>query len=147
VTGYYPLVSHHTDPGLLYLTLVALGLIALVPSVATVAVLESIRQRAIARSDTFLRVSNTALANAVAAQADPRIVFVPTGFRSENAVYGPKSLIWELTLPWATPRDPVATARAAICQGRMRCNIASLGHPNADGARVIADAIRPHLGL
>jgi lysophospholipase L1-like esterase len=147
VTGYYPLVSHHTDPGLLYLTLAALGLVATVLSVGTVVVLESIRQRAIARSDIFLRVSNAGLADAVTRQGDPRVVFVPTGFRSENAVYGPQSFIWELTLPWATPQDPVAAARAAICQGRLRCNIASLGHPNVAGAMAMADAIRPRLGL
>lgn len=81
----------------------------------------------------------------VAARNDPRAVFVPTGFRSENATYGPRSYPWKLTITWLETQDPMAAARQAICQGDFRCTRASLGHPNVEGAKAIAEAIRPHL--
>lgn len=153
VTGYYPLVSQDSDLVKLYLMLGALGLVPVISGIttplatATVAILEAYRQRVIARSNIFLAASDASLAAAVAAQNDPRAVFVPTGFRSENAVYGPHSYLWELTIPWLNAQDPMAAARHAICQGSFRCNIASLGHPNVAGAKVIAYAVRPHLAL
>ncbi len=58
---------------------------------------------------------------------------------------GPRSYLWELTIPWLEAQDPMAAARQAICHGDFRCNRASLGHPNVEGAKAIAEAIRPHL--
>ena len=65
--------------------------------------------------------------------------------KTEHAFAAPQSRLWGLGFPLA-PLDPMAGKRASVCRGGpIHCPIASMGHPNAEGARAYANAIAPHL--
>jgi hypothetical protein len=170
VTGYYPIVSTESDMRFLFPVVGALGLLAgallgsvvvpLVPGAGpvgfgpleTAALYEWARGRLITRSAIFATIANTSLAAAVAA-AGPRVALAIPAFGPTNAIFAPDPYIFGAGLSpgGLVPLDPVAGARVAAClPADPRTTVASIGHPNARGARAYADAIAatlPALGL
>jgi hypothetical protein len=140
VTGDYPLVTERSDSLAANLLMVALGVIS--PIVATVpgALLTvALRARILERSRIFLETSDRVLADTVRA-AGPRVSFVESGFGPEHAFGAPQSRLWGLGFP-VEPLDPLAAGRRAVCAGDPICAIASMAHPNVEGARAYVDAI------
>jgi hypothetical protein len=170
VTGYYPIVSTESDMRLLFPVLGALGLLAaavvgsaavpLVPGAGpvgfgpleTAALYDWVRSRLITRSMLFASVANASLASAVAA-AGPRVALAVPAFGPTNAIFAQDPYVFGVGLSpgGLVPLDPVAGARVAAClPPDPITTVASIGHPNARGARAYADAIAatlPTLGL
>lgn len=144
VIGYYPIVSEQSNTFMILLLLSTLAIVSVtaVPGL-TAAALAIIHERMNARSRIFFETSSRVLAETVHA-AGPRVTFVPSGFGPEHAFAAPQSRLWGLGFP-AEPIDPIALARRRVCTGDAICQIASIAHPNPDGARAYADAIAPHL--
>jgi lysophospholipase L1-like esterase len=103
---------------------------------------------------TFWKVSTESLKSAVdAVNAGPgpaKCLFIDTGFDEANALWGPNSLLWELS-PSLDPEDEVTELRSRACDALYgdlvhlpewgqwaACNHASVGHPNVQGAAQIA---------
>ena len=94
------------------------------------------------------------LSQAVANMNDPRIRFVPSGFKDENAVFaGSSSMLWGANLdPNLSPEDPIAAVRRPLCDNAFRdssqllereiCYRASAGHPNVSGATQLYNQIK-----
>ena len=134
VTGYYPIITAATD-WLLFLEITAplfgLGLSLVALSHA----------RMTYRCRLFLDTAHTAMRRAIRI-VDPtenRIRFVDPDFKSENALWASNSFLWGF------PSDPLYDERKLLCSsmgGTFTCPIASLGHPNALGAKAYTKAIR-----
>jgi lysophospholipase L1-like esterase len=173
VTGYYPIVSRESDLDFLIPTLTGLGLLAGVvtglvggiaaaflpiPPVAfgplgSLAFRAWLQERLVARSAIFATTANAALAGAVAAtrSAVPTrgVTLAIPAFGPSNAIFASDTFLFGSALP-PGPEDPVAAARVAACPPDPLTTIASIGHPNAKGARAYADAIiaaLPSIGL
>jgi lysophospholipase L1-like esterase len=116
-------------------------------------------------SDIFTRsavdtVNRThALPAAAGAIAGPRAVFVKAPFSAENAYGAPKTFLWKL-LPGTgidqllKTDDQLYHVRGEYCDCKaikltffhnQACRVAGTGHPNLDGSRAYADAIRAAL--
>jgi hypothetical protein len=105
------------------------------------------------RCEEFFRASTKYLIDAVAQTRDPRIQFVPSGFKDENAVFaGHSSMLWGINLdPTLSPQDPIAEARHPLCDKAFRgashlldretCYRASAGHPNVRGALQLCNQV------
>lgn len=165
VTGYYPIVSSESDMSFLFPLVGALGLLGtmavpLVPGAGPIGFgpLETalihawVRSRLISRSALFASVANTSLA-AAAAAAGPRVAMAIPAFAPANAIFAPDAFVFGVGLSAAglVPLDPAAGGRVAAClPSNPITTVASIGHPNAKGARAYADAIDavlPTLGL
>lgn len=74
-----------------------------------------------------------------------RVVFSDApGFRSENAANGKSPWVWGIDLETLRPQDPLRDFRLGACARFGRWSpwyFASVGHPNADGAWRIRNAI------
>jgi lysophospholipase L1-like esterase len=140
VTGYYPIVSHRTDPAAFAQALRT----ALAPGAT--AEPEALRRRAIRRSAEFAAAFDLVARRAVA-PARGSAVFVSPGFGSLDALFAPRAKVW------TGADDEVAAARAQACAAlpstlpgvtdatRQLCAVASVGHPNVAGAARYADRI------
>lgn len=152
ILGYYPLVSSESDLHAVLGLLLGLRLISGMPGGLIGSGLgalgsEAIRQRAIYRSSLFANTANSTLSTCVSACSDPRIRFVMPSWVPANAVFAPQTYLFS-QIPAA---DPVAAKRGVLCTtaclhdgelpSGLTCPMASIGHPNAAGARAYADAI------
>jgi len=165
VTGYYPIVSDRSDIAFLLPMIGALGLLGpvvlpLVPGaipigfdpIAAAIFYLWVRQRLIDRSALFSSVANSSLATAVAA-AGPRVALAIPAFTPANSIFAPDAFLFGVGLSTGglVPLDPVAGSRVATCgTGNVITTVASIGHPNVQGAKAYADAIAavlPRLGL
>jgi hypothetical protein len=128
VTGYYPLVSDKTSSTALLKALGAafgLQLPSLPPSL-----LQGAIRRAGEFSSTFDDVGRAAVASTHGA------VYVSSGFGRDDALFAPHTKLWSST------DDEVVVQRLGQCAtapgltdvARGLCAIASVGHPNVDGA-------------
>lgn len=156
VTGYYQIVSEQSDFEDLGTWAETLGLTTTGEDAEVLAAMVNL-------SIVFHHASRASLQAAVArvnaeTAAAPRIAFADPGFGSENAVFAPQKWLWSLTnenlvlqslgleLP-AIPEDPLQDFRLSECfdegivGGIIPCLYASVGHPNARGARAYADAV------
>ena len=160
VTGYYPILSPASNT--LYFEALFTVVVGPVTTILGSAVLglASMNQM-INNCETFYSASNTALTAAVAAAnqsiAGPtRVFFVPSGFTDSNATFASSSssLLWGLNINGLSigAQDPNAAARVGPCsaayQGsvnltRTFCELASVGHPNPNGAIQYANQIIP----
>ncbi len=146
VTGYYPVFSSASDVlrtvPWLYAVVVILPLAALVGGLAL--------QRLSELSRVWAEASAAALATAVdevnaQMEGPPRIAYAHVPFAPENCICAPRSWLWGLS-PQVTALDPLAALRQQLCQERG-CGedtfslLASVGHPNQEGARQYARAI------
>ncbi|MBS1223812.1 MAG: hypothetical protein H6R24_490 [Proteobacteria bacterium] len=179
VTGYYPIVSIESNLDFLLALLGGLGLlVGLASGIATgvstaissiielpgippvafgsfaqVGVRAWIQARLVARSTLFATTANTALANAVAAMnrivPSRAITFAAPSFSPANAIFASDTFLYGCTVSLG-PEDPIAATRAACTPPSFVTTLASIGHPNARGARAFADAIiaaLPSIGL
>ncbi|MEQ1509036.1 MAG: IPT/TIG domain-containing protein [Sphingopyxis sp.] len=152
VIGYYPIVSAQSDLLAVLGLLLGLHLVSGMPgglfgSAAVALGSEAIRQRLIYRSSLFANTANSTLLANVSACNDPRIRFVMPNWTPANAVFAPQAYLFG-QIPAA---DPVASERGVLCgtaclndgqrPSGLTCPMASIGHPNAAGARAYADAI------
>ncbi len=115
------------------------------------------------RSSIWYEWSTTELKRAVetsnAAASHQHSIFVPLGFTEDNGYGAPNSYLYTVGKK-GKPVDPMRDERAVVCKPtfdylrkntnlkfRTRvCELASIGHPNPEGSRVIADAIRKTIG-
>jgi hypothetical protein len=159
VPGYYIILSpdstHFVDKNQLFMLLevhgVATGSFALATSFDPKLLLRSVT----ANCHEFFVRSNAELAAAVAGAnqqfgGKPKFIFVPLPFTDENAIYGSHPLLWGLRLDLEA-EDEVARSRKPQCKlvfgdvlhfpKLLECERASAGHPNVEGAAVIAQTI------
>ena len=108
---------------------------------------------------TFWRVAQSGLqaaATAANAAAGREVcVFVAPGLTEANALWAPQSLLWGLT-PELGAEDEVKALRDRACSAVygdlvhlitwIRCDHASVGHPDVAGAAKIAEALLMALG-
>jgi hypothetical protein len=115
------------------------------------------------RSTIWYDWSTTELKRAVetanAAAGRQHSVFVPLGFTEDNG-YGAKNSYLYTVGKKGKAADPISAERLGVCKPtfdylrkdtnlkyRTRvCELASVGHPNPEGSRAIAGAIRKTLG-
>jgi hypothetical protein len=157
ITGYYPIVSQQSNLDLVYGLLLGLGPLG---GIVTGGVLgtplfgwgplgaamfkEWLVARLAARSKLFADTANTALAETIAGTGDPRLALAVPRFGPQNAIFAPDTYLFGVGIGAAglLPVDPVAPSRTPGCAGNLFCPIASIGHPNAAGARAYYEAIR-----
>jgi hypothetical protein len=109
----------------------------------------------VANCEAFAVGSTAALSSAVAGAnlqfgGTPKFTFVALPFEDENAVFASHPLLWGLKLDLES-EDEVVAARKPQCQAvfgdpgnilhLLKCQRASAGHPNVEGATVISRAI------
>lgn len=145
VTGYYPIVSEHTDLD---------GFEAIMDTFGFVV---GGQDAVIRNCRTFAEASRRDLQDAVRAvnAANPgRVAFADPAFGPENAAFAPASWLWGLRLDFfpvtnhLDPIDPWAEFRDEACGFfGMKCYRASMGHPTPRGARAYASAIAAALGF
>jgi lysophospholipase L1-like esterase len=148
VTGYYPIISKYSDPVKL-----TRFLLALFPETHFQRTnLRSQSPRPWANAVDFWKKSDKELKRAVKLANDSRVMFVPSGFHEENALFTGKSSFlrepaWNLSNP-LEPDDPMLKARKSLCEKYEKnpvdcfvCSIGSLGHPTESGAMRYANMI------
>jgi lysophospholipase L1-like esterase len=138
VTGYFTILSDQSDPLGVH-RLLSLHGIAAPDFIEDAAILDPVFDRC----ETFFNESTAQLQRAIANANDPRIVFVPSGFTDNNAVFAGTPLLFGLD-DQLNPEDPVAAQRHVQCDiahnqpldlpARELCYRASAGHPNPAGA-------------
>ncbi len=83
--------------------------------------------------------------SAAATQPCVRVLFADVcEFRPENVANGSAAWVWGIDLPRLAPQDPLREFRRGACTRWASLSPwywASLGHPNVDGARQIAQGI------
>ncbi len=155
VTGYYPILSSESDPVAVevdYLgKLLELHCLAIPPHLDR----EPIVSHIISLTEQFWNQSNDRLSKAVAEtnsemHLGDRIIFVPSPFTEENALFASNPLLFGFNAD-LSPQDEVITERAGACNAQYSnpfdfaqcevCHYASVGHPNVAGARAISTAI------
>jgi hypothetical protein len=156
VTGYYPIVSADTDLDLLFGLVGGLGLLTGIVTggmpgapvfgwgpLGAFLFKQWLVGRLASRSNLFAATANTALAEAIAGTGDPRVALAVPEFGPRNAVFAPESFLFDVGIgpSGLFPVDPVAASRVPLCGGILRCEIASIGHPNPAGANAYFDAI------
>lgn len=169
VTGYYPIISEHTLPAYIPVLTASFGLmLGGLPGGIVGGVLSGwARENIINNCKVFATTANHGLQDAVnevnqilITQGDqPRAAFAVPDFRSKHAFMAPDSHLFGLkatidpTEPFL-PADALVSHRVGVCHaarnsGRIDdyriCKLASVGHPNAKGARAYADTIIPIL--
>jgi lysophospholipase L1-like esterase len=151
VTGYYPILSELSDPFKAMRVLNLHGISR--PPFAELGDVDFI-EPVVARCTQFFEESTTALEQAIADVGDSRVKFVATGFTAANAMFTDNPLLWALDRH-LNPQDPVAPMRRPQCDltfdagrpiERIVCHRASVGHPNVEGARQIAEQTLAVLG-
>jgi hypothetical protein len=142
VTGYYPIVSRHSDPLGVHRFLSVFG----IKAPTFLANSDAILGPVIDRCEKFLLESTSHFQRAVAVTRDPRISFVSSAFTDENAIFVPgTTCLFGLDIDeLLSPEDPVANERKVQCDiahgdpldlpARELCYRASAGHPNQAGA-------------
>ncbi|GJM26912.1 MAG: hypothetical protein DHS20C16_33270 [Phycisphaerae bacterium] len=158
VTGYFPFVSTQSDFSSLLNWAQTQGF-----DVANVNELNQIATTFTHHSEVFYEASVIALQSAITEAASHRdeanaITYVDPGFGPEHAVFTDDSWVWDLKLDrelarrlgleiGLVPEDPQLSFRAKACvedgsiSDPFTCIFASVGHPNAKGAKAYAEAI------
>ena len=140
VTGYYIVLSDQSDPLKIGRLLSLYGIAR--PPFSEIKSEVDFFNPILDRCLRFFSESTAQLRQAILEAGDPRIVFVPSGFTADNAVFAPNALLWGLNEQLG-PEDPVAAERQIQCDlvhppsdilGRIGCDRASAGHPNIAGA-------------
>ena len=151
VVGYYPILSELSDPFKAMRVLNLHGIAR--PPFAELGDVDFIAP-VIARCKQFFDESTNALQQAIADVGDSRVKFVSTGFTAANAMFTDNPMLWALDR-FLNPQDPIAPMRRPQCDlsfdvtrpiERILCYRASAGHPNVEGARLIARQALAALG-
>lgn len=169
VTGYYQIVSEQSDLSMLLPALSGAGLLAglvtpLIPGAVPIGLdpigalifLAWIQERLRSRCALFATLANTMLQTSVtiamAAAPGRRIALAVPAFGPRNAIFAPDPFLWGVGITGGglVPLDPVAASRIATCGTGLVSTIASIGHPNVNGAAAYGTAIEaalPRVGL
>jgi len=160
VTGYFPILSRSSNLGLVEPLLAAmraagsatggLGLLGLDRILTNCAWFHE-------RSDAALRSAVEEVnAAAISLGAVPRVAFATAPFTAQNAALAPQAWLYGLDVGLGLGTDvlrpedhpAVAGPRWSACQvageertDQLTCRLASVGHPNPEGARQYAEAI------
>lgn len=150
VNGYFPVISRLTDMTSLAALWQGLELVVPIPKDPLIgaAVLAGYRARAAALSDLFYNESTRSLQFAAstvnASLGGNRIRFASVPFGPEHAYAAPSSLLWLIPVRGVV-EDEMFNSRSGHCKqhqpASLTCYGASMGHPNAAGARAYANAI------
>ena len=146
VTGYYPVISTASGAHGIKALLATYGALALVGDIA----FDLVRYKLAQLSTVWADSSTQALRRAVQCVNDEqasiglpqRAVFAPISFSPDNCLEGAKTFLWR-----TGEDDPQHAHRAAICPpnmpllNKLECDLASLAHPNIQGAQAYAQAI------
>lgn len=174
VTGYYQLVSEHTDPN--FIRKAVMSVLRFKPSESLFNLPfynenRRVRDELARRSATWARESTNSLKTAVgrtnkydqeSSRPDgsslmPRVLFVAAPFGPENA-YGTdtvgtkRSFLWQLNEK-GVPDDPLYDHRVELCRKDGKrgvdfeiCKRAATFHPNQMGSSAFANAIKTEIG-
>lgn len=138
--GYFKLLSRESNLLNLELVIFVLGSISPFITVLSIPLLETIR----IRCEQFFASSEKYLAEA-AGRFD-KILFVPSVYSDRNALFAADPFLFSFNSDLSLQDDPeIINKRAAACQQNRPddplCKVASVGHPNATGARKTAERI------
>jgi lysophospholipase L1-like esterase len=167
VVGYYPPISNKSKGSKVFNAMLELYKIPrplkpFVNNVLTRQFLKGLKKRAIKRSQIWFEDSNREFQNAVAKLNEkfdkPRAFFVKSPI-DEETCYGTKNtLLWEMGKKGKT-NDEIYDARKIGCIAaldeitkttklkypRRFCELSGLGHPNIEGSKAYAEAIKEKL--
>ena len=155
VTSYFPILSKLSDPGLwkTFCLMHGLSLEALedLPNLLGLGSFD-VFAKIISNCDLFFQHSSHALKQAVleanqSMNGNVRIFFAQPPFTEANAALAPNHWLWGVTLP-TLAEDEVFDQRRLVCERDEKdllrlptCFLASVGHPNIEGAQQFTTAI------
>lgn len=168
VVGYFPIASRKSD--LKKLTAYFLRIISfprclqcMFTNVVTRnLVMKPLRSKFARRSDIWVRDSDRAITDAVSKVnsklSQPRIYYVPSPITADRSYGTKQTLLWEVELD-QRPDDETYDERKAGCAvvfselkyrhygrfSKRMCELSSVAHPNVEGSRAFADAIKGKL--
>ena len=166
LAGYYPPLSKYSPASRIFSNLLALYRVpqpfrALINNPLKRGLLTHYRKKMIARSLIWAQDSNAEFRKAVArvnAEAgSERVIFVASPITEENSLGAKNSLLYEIRK--GKTADALAAERKSVCRPTLdqlraeteldfrtrTCELATVGHPNPDGARAYAEAIQDSL--
>lgn len=165
VIGYFPVITPYSQNGkMLNAWLEALSFpramkVFVNNPVVRPMVFNKLKKRAIERSRIWLEESNKNFESAVNAlnekHRSKRAVFVRTPLTEENGAEAPKTMLFRMgrngVVEDAVARQRIKECREALPELKKTtgidyplrlCEIAAIGHPNPDGSRAYAEAIK-----
>jgi hypothetical protein len=167
VVGYYPFLSKYTPAGTMLNNLLEIyefprPLKSAINNPLNRRLLKSYRQKMIERSQIWATDSTREFKKAIerlnSEAGKQRAVFVESPIKEENSIAAKKPLVYE-TGKKGRAQDALAEERLKVCgetieelkkltdlKFRARtCELATIGHPNVEGSKAIAEAIRENL--
>lgn len=167
VAGYYPFLSKHTPSSTIFNHVLEIydvppPLKALINNPLNRRLLKRYRRKMIERSAIWAENSTLEFGKAVdrlnAKFEKPRAVFVASPIKEENSIGAKNTLVYEVGKK-GKAQDALASERLEVCgktidklkkatdlKLRTRtCEIATIGHPNVEGSRAYAEAIKEKL--
>ena len=146
VPGYFPIITPESSVFEITALLVALGL---GEPLTALGVTAALKQTLVDHCGAFFAESDAGLRGAVIAQngrTPNRCVYADPGFSAVNGYGAPQRFLFNVG-----ENDPMNGARQAQCAAAgeatvSKCTIASMGHPNANGAAKYANAMTAKLG-
>ena len=167
VIGYYPIITSHTPVKRIMNDVLELynwprWTKPLINNPVNRVLWRRYRRNMIRRSRIWHERSTSSLQRAVdranRSTGDERVVFVPAPFADMHGYGAPKTFLWKVASK-GKAADPASEQRKAVCRPTLDdlrrdtnlkyrtrvCELASIGHPNADGSAAIAAALRETL--
>jgi lysophospholipase L1-like esterase len=167
VVGYYPFLSKYTPASVMLNNLLEIyefpcPLKSAINNPLNRRLLKSYRKKMIERSQIWADDSTREIKKAVerlnTASGKQRAVFVESPLKEENAIAAPKTLVYQ-TGKKGRAQDALAEERLKVCDETIdqlkkqtdlkfrtrTCELATIGHPNIEGSKAIAEAIKENL--
>jgi hypothetical protein len=167
VVGYYPFLSKYTPSSKIFNNLLEIydvpqPLKSLINNPLNRRLLKRYRKKIIERSSIWAENSGVEFKKAVdrlnAKFESQRAVFVASPIKAENSIGTKKTLLFEVGKK-GKAEDALAAERMSVCgktidelkrltdlKLRARtCELATIGHPNVEGSKAIAEAIKEKL--
>ncbi|HLM01070.1 MAG TPA: twin-arginine translocation signal domain-containing protein [Pyrinomonadaceae bacterium] len=167
VVGYYPFLSKYTPASVMLNNLLEIyefprPLKSAINNPLNRRLLKSYRKKMIERSAIWATDSTREIKKAVerlnTQSGKQRAVFVESPIKEENAIAAPKTLVYQ-TGKKGRAQDALAEERLKVCDATIdelkkltdlkfrtrTCELATIGHPNVEGSKAIAEAIKESL--
>ncbi|HEX8737632.1 MAG TPA: hypothetical protein VF721_20030 [Pyrinomonadaceae bacterium] len=167
VVGYYPFLSKHTPARVMLNNILEIyefprPLKSAINNPLNRRLLKSYRKKMIERSQIWATDSTREFKKAVARlnteSGKQRAVFVESPIKEENSIAAPKPMLYE-TGKKGRAQDALAEERLKVCDETIdelkkltdlkfrarTCELATIGHPNPEGSKAIAEAIKENL--